>query len=148
MSDEQFLKEVRERAERATEGPWVVDRPWLSRGMVHVDGVMPRTNLHPEAPYLVETVHNHGSRSAAKHVAVPEHGHSADDGSDAANNMEFIAHSRADIPKLLAMIEERDEKLRVAEDFIEDTQNFSQCSASRWKAKKALAKIRGTDGPV
>lgn len=110
-NDSEFLAEVKSRADRATEGPWVVDRPWLSRGMMHVDGVMPRANLHPDAPYLVETVHNHGSKSAAKHVAVPAHGHSADDRSDAANNMEFIAHAREDVPRLLAMVEERQERL-------------------------------------
>lgn len=170
MTDTEFLKEVKERADRATEGPWVVDRPWLSRGMMHVYGVMPRANLHPDAPYLVETVHNHGSKSASKHVAVPAHGHSADDRSDAANNMEFIAHAREDVPRLLAMIEERNEKLRVAEKALDtirkcclcdrDTKGFDYHeehprlgkakSGSRWLAPEiiaieALAAIRGSD---
>lgn len=150
MTDAEFLKEVKKRADKATEGPWVVDRPWLSRGMMHVDGVMPRANLHPDAPYLVETVHNHGSKSAAKHVAVPAHGHSADDRSDAANNMEFIAHARSDIPRLLAMIEERDEKLRVVVAALEscdhkeciDPHFVFKCQCKRCKA---LATTRGSD---
>lgn len=107
-SIDELLAPMQKRLDAATPGPWVVDRPWLARGIMSVDGVMPRNNLHPEAPYEVETIHNHNTRSAAKHIAVPEHGHAADDKSDAANNMEFIAHSRQDLELLIRALKAAD----------------------------------------
>lgn len=86
--DRENLRRV---AEAATPGPWAVHRPWLSFGQMGVEGVIPRANLHPEEPYQVKTEHNHGSASYALHIAVPAHGHSCDDKSDAARNMEHIA---------------------------------------------------------
>jgi len=142
------LARLRETAKRATPGPWVVDRPWLSRGLMHVDGVMPRANLHPEEMYQVMTIHNHGSKSAAKHVAVPERGHSADDGSDAANNMEHIAaFCPSSALKLLDEIEAKDKLIEELMGALESIAN--QDSPLLWgdvmsaDARKALAKAKG-----
>ena len=139
------LARLREIAKRATPGPWVVDRPWLSRGLMHVDGVMPRANLHPDEMYQVVTTHNHGSKSAAKHVAVPEHGHSADDGSDAANNMEHIA---AFCPKtalkLLDEIEAKDKLIEELRSELSEALANEQSSATAYaKARDVIAELTG-----
>ncbi len=111
------LVEIAERIKNATPGPWVVYRPWLSRGSMSVHGVIPRANLHPEEAYQVKTEHNHGSCSYSLEVAVPAMGHSCDDGSDAAKNMELIAHAPADLQFLLDQVAKQNEELKWRREF-------------------------------
>lgn len=93
------LKEIKERCEAATPGPW-----WLEREGVYVWGIKTwRPNVFhngkPMTPMnipLVSPVMN----GVTQEYYIP--------------NNEFIAHSRTDIPFLLAELERRDEALSVA----------------------------------
>ena len=140
----ELLAPIEARLAAATPGPWIVDRPWLSRGVMTVSGVMPVANMHPEEPYQVVTIHNHGSTSAAKHVAVPEHGHDADDKSDAANNMELIAHAPTDLSTLISLAKRQEAALIVADDALVYCQKPYTISVEmrEYKIKKACAEIQ------
>lgn len=118
MTDAEFLKAVRERAAKATEGPWTVSYysnhdllPRIEQVLGHCEGCVGRL-----APYHLE---------------------------DAS----FIAHSREDIPRLLAMVEERDEKIRVAEYALDKIANpdfgYEHLYPAPRRARDTLAKIRG-----
>ena len=152
------LDELEALARAATPGPWVTDRPWLSRGLMHVDGVMPRANLHPEEPYQVKTEHNHGTLSYSKHVAVPALGHSAEDGSDAARNMEFIAAMNpAQALKLIEVIRLQQEALefyqsprhmgcRPSGDHDDPSWCDESCGDYGKRARKAISRAREVMG--
>lgn len=71
------LKKLRELAMAATPGPWKYEPR---------EGV-----IHDSLEYLVETTHNHGSRSWAKYIAKADHGFCFDIESDNERNMQFIA---------------------------------------------------------
>lgn len=95
---EVYLAQVAGRAERATQGPWTPeDHDWGSNNGVIV--------ADPNADGVC-TVHNHGTRSWTRFVAVPAHDHACELGSESHRNMQFIAASRTDVPKLLAIIAE------------------------------------------
>lgn len=91
ITPEQF-EEIRQRAEKATSGPWLGNNEGCFVDGDDADGVC--------------TVHNHGTRSWSRVVATPAHGHAGAEDSEAHRNMEFIAHARTDIPALLAALEE------------------------------------------
>jgi hypothetical protein len=148
------ISELREIVARATPGPWVVDRPFLSLGSLTVTGVMPESNYHPEEMYQVKTEHNHGTCSYSKHVAVPEHGHSCADKSDAAHNMEFIAtFNPATVTELLDRVEKLEAANAVMRDALISTiqadertwaqfpQYHGNYSRDGVEAKQALAKV-------
>lgn len=142
MDLSKLLKQMREASEKATPGYWVVDRPYLSIGSLRVDGVMPEANF-------VETIHTHGTKSYAKHVAVPEHGHACDDHSQAARNMEHIAFAcPANVTKLLDAID----TLSAALEYYED-KNGGPCAPGDWhtadggkRAREALRSVFGKEG--
>lgn len=115
------IQEIAEREEKATPGPWVPaedPRP----GMIY--------NVHVESP--------------AGTVCFPAHGELDEDGDDdgfATGNMAFVAHSRQDIPNLLAHIAAQDEEAR---RFYRADGTFETLATAREvvaKRKEAAAKI-------
>jgi hypothetical protein len=91
MNREQ-MKEIRERAEAATEGPWVRERDWHEMGQ--------DAEPYPDSqrPYGV---------SRARYSEFIFYAAGRANKGDA----EFIAHSREDIPALLAHIDQLTERL-------------------------------------
>jgi hypothetical protein len=90
LSDEE-LAQVKARAEAATKGPWFVTKgafacPELGRWIVI-------NNQFPDDWYQVRT-------------------NSVGYGSESKIDLEFCAHSREDVPRLLATIAARDEEIR------------------------------------
>jgi len=71
--------------------------------------------LADDGSYQVRTRHNHRSSSYGLHVAVPDCGHSTEEGQDACHNMRFIAAAGNAMPALLAEIRESRRKLRRVE---------------------------------
>jgi len=98
---EEMLAEIRGRVEKATPGPWEtrIDDGWpigsFATGNSGEDG----------KDYTVQCVGNRASDLC-------------DSGStlDAKDDAKFIAHSREDLPYLLALVEELQNKLKIAHD--------------------------------
>lgn len=101
MTNEE-LRQIRERAEKATAGPWEVG--------AEVDGVYAGMNT------VVRATKPH-TRWATRIVSVGQTRKHIKEDSEA--NAEFIAHAREDIPKLLAEIERyREIERRLREEVI------------------------------
>ena len=86
MLTEKQLKEIEERASKATPGPWTLDINYLV-------GFPPKTRPTGESIMLLEETCRAGSAEA-------------DDA-----NMEFIAHAREDVPALLEEVKRLQEAL-------------------------------------
>jgi hypothetical protein len=80
----ELIERSRELEKAATEGPWV-HREGSGIGL-------------PGDEHVVVTVHNHGTKSWSRDIAVAAHGHSYERTSDNWPNMEFIASARTTEP--------------------------------------------------
>lgn len=95
-SIEQILNEIKDREQKATKGPWIHKN----------DGEFGKGITRFDEEYCVQTVHNHGSSSWSRDIAVAAHGHGYQKTSNNFQNMEFIAAARQDIPRLVKALEE------------------------------------------
>lgn len=104
MTTPAWIDDLTALCDRATPGPWVPeDRDWgVNNGVVTED-----------VNGGVSTVHNHGTTSITRFVAVPAHDHSCEIGSETHRNMEFIAtFNPATVLRLLTMVQECEEALK------------------------------------
>lgn len=81
------LKAIRERCEAATAGPWLVQRRYSNECEI-----VPRITCEPSAERKCGWI--------ADMVGAPYLGYA-----DTIANADFIAHARADVPRLLAEVE-------------------------------------------
>lgn len=103
-----WLQEIRDRADKATEGPWYVmeDDDDLCMCMVGV------------AKDPMNSYGNYGNTIAITLLQVPR----VADVDDARwdENADFIAHARADVPRLIGLVGEMGEAIRDAAEVLQE----------------------------
>jgi len=97
MSIEKWLAEVEAREKAATEGPWTLDKDWSNRRIWAPD----EASFHSNGKMRT---HPRGPSSASFTNCITETNNDCSLPEPKAN-MNFIAHSRQDIPRLLRIVE-------------------------------------------
>lgn len=111
LTDER-LREIREREQKATAGPW----RW-SEDCTAYDEVM-KTCSYPQGMKYAGLSMLDEKGHAVFSIGI-DHYQVVCDGPPVADDRAFIAHARADIPLLLAAIAERDETIKRQRELIE-----------------------------
>lgn len=118
-----MIDEIRERAKKATKGPWVKDM-YFSGGPVNWFIKQPKADHRLIAECRIKCHHSMDN-------------HPKDD-------YDFIAHSRTDIPYLLALV---DEAIPVIEQLLDSMDEYyatlDEGIACRNAANELLKKVRG-----
>ena len=100
MSTNTALDQIKARAKKATPGPW--HRPLNTRWKNAVTGIMPKGD---PASTLINNTDHEGNPERITIVTAPTWSSGGFFRKQSGKDLEFIAHARTDVPKLLAALE-------------------------------------------
>jgi hypothetical protein len=108
------LQEIRERAEKATKGPWSCWDGWGPIGKGYLEGFMAMARIGPKGGNPLSVIHASGETQQDIYAKRPD--------------AEFIAASREDIPYLLQLVTEQQREIdRLKVEAAKRAEGTSRC---------------------